>query len=108
LVRAGTKDPSVAAHERALVRAAVQASADNEVLVLDAGFEIRQLQAAGATRDVVRAAKNVTARRAILPEYPGRGRPRTRGALIRPLARTYRDRTLAATAPDQVVTWQEG
>jgi hypothetical protein len=108
LVRADTKDPSTAAHERALVRAAVQASAANDVLVLDAGFEIRQLQTAGATRYVVRAAKNVTARRAALPDYSGRGRPQTRGELIRPLARTYRDRTLAATPPDQIVTWQEG
>jgi hypothetical protein len=108
LVRADEADPSTAAHERALLRAAVQAMADGDVLVLDAGFEIRQLQAAGATRYVVRAAKNVTARRADLPEYSGRGRPPTRGELIRPLARTYRDHTLAATAPDQVVTWQEG
>jgi len=108
LVRADAEDPSVAAHERALLRAAVQASADDDALVLDAGFEIRQLQAAGATRYVVRAAKNVTARRADLPAYPGRGRPRTRGELIRPLARTYRARALAATPPDQVVTWQEG
>ena len=107
LVRADTEDPSVAAHERALLRAAVQASAEQDVLVLDAGFEIRQLQEAGATRYVVRAAKNVTGRRADLPGYPGRGRPRTRGELIRPLARTYRDRELAATPPDQVVTWQE-
>ena len=108
LVRADQTDPSVAAHERALLRAAVQASADDDVLVLDAGFAIRQLQEAGATRDVVRAAKNVTGRRTDLPDYPGRGRPRTRGELIRPLARTYRDRNLAATPPDQVATWQEG
>jgi hypothetical protein len=108
LVRADPQDPSTAAHERALVRAAVQAMAMDDVLVLDAGFEIRQLQEAGATRYVVRAAKNVTGRRATLPAYPGRGRPRKRGELIRPLARTYRDRVLAATAPDYVVTWQEG
>lgn len=107
LVRADPEDPSSTAHERALVRAAVQAAADDDVLVFDAGFELRQLQEAGAMRYVVRAAKNVTARRAVLPDYPGRGRPRTRGELIRPLARTYRDHTLAATAPDQVVTWQE-
>ena len=108
LVRADPTDPSTAAHERALVRAAVRAIADDDVLVFDAGFEIRQLQEAGATRYVVRAAKNVTARRAALPAYPGRGRPRTRGELIRPLARTYRGRVLPATAPDRVVTWQEG
>ena len=88
LVRADITDPSTAAHERALLQAAVRASADQDVLVLDAGFEIRQLQAAGATRYVVRAAKNVTGRRAVPPAYPGRGRPRWRGELIRPLART--------------------
>jgi hypothetical protein len=107
-VRADEADPSTAAHERALVRAAVQAMADGDAAVLDAGFEIRQLQEAGATRYVVRAPKNVTARRAVLPAYPGRGRPRTRGELIRPLARTYRTHEIAATAPDHVATWQEG
>jgi hypothetical protein len=108
LVRADTTDPSTAAHERALVRTAVHAMAENDVLVLDAGFEIRQLQEAGATRYVVRAAKNITGRRAKLGDYPGRGRPRQRGELIRPLARTYRDRTMAASTPDDGVTWQEG
>jgi hypothetical protein len=108
LVRADATDPSTAAHERALVRTAVHAMAENDVLVLDAGFEIRQLQEAGATRYVVRAAKNITGRRAKLGDYPGRGRPRQRGELIRPLARTYRDRTMAASTPDDGVTWQEG
>jgi hypothetical protein len=108
LVRADTKDPSTAAHERALVRAAVEVAADDDALVFDAGFEIRRLQEAGAARYVVRAAKNVTARRAAVPAYAGRGAPRKRGELIRPLARTYKDHTLAATTPDQVVTWQEG
>jgi len=107
-VRADDADPRPAAHERALLVAAVQAAADDDALVCDAGFEIRQLQEAGATRYVVRAAKNVTGRRARLTAYPGRGRPRERGELIRPLARTYRDHALAPTAPDQVVTWQEG
>jgi hypothetical protein len=108
LVRADEADPSVAAHERALLRAAVQAMADDDVLVADAGFALRQLQAAGATAYVVRAAKNVTARRAAPPAYPGRGRPATRGRLVRPLARTYRGHALAATPPDRVATWQEG
>jgi hypothetical protein len=107
LVRADPKDPSTAAHARALVRAAVRAAGGQDVLVFDAGFEPRQLQEAGAARYVVRAAKNVTARRAALAGYPGRGRPRERGELIRPLARAYRDHVLAATAPDHVLTWQE-
>jgi len=108
LVRADTTDPSTAAHERAVVRAAVHVMAEHDALVLDAGFEIRHLQEAGATRYVVRAAKNVTGRRAKLDDYPGRRRPRQRGELIRPLARTYRDRTLAASTPDAGATWQEG
>jgi hypothetical protein len=108
LVRADSTDPSPAAHTRALLHAAVQATGDDDVLVCDAGFEIRQLQAAGATQYLVRAAKNVTGRRATLPAYPGRGCPRKRGELIRPLARTWQDRVLSATDPDQVVTWQEG
>lgn len=108
LVQADPQDPSTAAHERALVRAAVQAATDTDALVFDAGFAIRQVQAAGATQYVVRAAKNVTGRRATLPPYPGRGAPRKRGDLIRPLARTYQQRVLPATEPDHVVTWQEG
>ncbi len=107
LVRADPKDPSTAAHERALVRAAVQAATDTDVLVFDAGFEIRQVQDAGATQYLVRAAKNVTGRRATLPAYAGRGAPRKRGELIRPLARTYEKRVLPATEPDHVLTWQE-
>ncbi len=108
LVRADTADPSPAAHERALLRTAVQALVEADTLVLDAGFEIRQLQEAGARRYVVRAAKNVTGRRAHLADSAGRGRPRERGELIRPLARTYRGRELAASDPDHVATWQEG
>jgi hypothetical protein len=108
LVRADTTDPSTAAHERALIQAAVQAMAERDVLVLDAGFEIRQLQEAGATRYIVRAAKNITGRRAVPPAYPGRGRPRWRGELIRPLARAYGERVIAATPPDQTKTWHEG
>ena len=106
-VRADRADPSEAAQARALVQAAVALLGAGDALVLDAGFGVRLLQEVGATRYVVREAKNVTARRAQLPAYPGRGRPATRGALVRPLARTYRRRLLPATAPDRVTTWQE-
>jgi len=108
LVRADPDDPSPAAHERALVAAAVVAVGPADALVLDAGFGVRGLQAAGATRYVVRAAKNVTARRAERPAYRGRGARPKRGAVVRPLARTYRGRTIPATPPDRVETWQEG
>ena len=108
LVRADPADPSVAAHERALVRAAVTVLAERDVPVPDAGFGVRRLQEAGAAVYVVREAKNVTARRACPPPYPGRGRPATRGAVVRPLARTYRGRVIPATPPDRGTTWQEG
>src|SRR4051812_15180686 len=110
LVRADRNDPSTAAHERALLKAAVQAATERDVLVLDAGFEISQLQEAGAERYVVRVAKNATGRRAAPPIYPGRGRRGWRGELIRPLARAYGERTIAATPPDQEqdTTWQDG
>lgn len=108
LVRADPADPSPAAHERALVRAAVAVLDERDVPVLDAGFGVRRLQEAGATTYVVREAKNVTARRAQPPPYPGRGRPATRGEVVRPLARAYRGRLIPATPPDQVETWQEG
>ena len=57
------------------------------------------LQEEGATRYVVRLAKNATFRRATPPAYGGRGRPPTRGAVVRPLPRTYRGRPIPATPP---------
>ncbi|HEX5004019.1 MAG TPA: hypothetical protein VFV65_01820 [Gemmatimonadales bacterium] len=107
-VRAPADDPRPVAHTDALVRAAVQAATGQDVPVFDAGFELRQLQQAGATRYLVRAAKNVTARRVALPAYAGHGRPYARGELVRPLARTYQGRVVAATPPDRVTRWQEG
>ena len=66
-----------------------------------------QVQAAGATVWVTRLLKNVTARRAEPPPYGGRGPRPTRGALVRPLARRRKEREIAATEPDQVITWSE-
>jgi hypothetical protein len=107
LVRADPADPRSSTHERRLVRVAVAQCAPDEVLVLDAGFSIALLQAEGATRYVVRQAKNSTFRRATPPAYSGRGRPPTRGMLVRPLARRYKTRAIAATVPDRTETWEE-
>ena len=102
-VRADPTDPSPSAHARLLVREAVRQCAADAVLVLDAGFGIAHLQAAGATRYVVRLAKNATFRRATPPAYSGRGRPPTRGAVVRPLPRTYQGREVPATPPDREI-----
>ena len=106
-VRADPTDPAPGAHARRLVGEAGAQCAPAEVLVLDAGFGVALLEAAGATRYVVRAAKNATFRRAAPPPYGGRGRPPTRGALGRPLPRRHRGRAIPATPPDRVATWHE-
>ncbi len=107
LVRADSDDPSPSAHRRALLKRAVELQASDDVLVTDREFTVGQLQATGATVWVTRLLKNVTARRADPPAYGGRGRPPTRGALVRPLARRRGQREIAATPPDQVTSWPE-
>jgi hypothetical protein len=89
----------------ALLAAAQAQLAPDEYLVADRGFFLAQLQAAKVDRYVLRVAQNFTARRAALPAYAGRGRRPTRGALVRPCARRYRGRELAATPPDRTETW---
>lgn len=107
LVRADPKDPSPSAHRRVLLKRAVELQAPTEVLVLDREFTVGQVQAAGATAWVTRLLKNVTARRADPPPYPGRGRPATYGDLVRPLARRRKGQEIVATPPDQVIIWTE-
>jgi hypothetical protein len=107
LVPAPEGDPSPGGHARALVRAAVERCADDDALVLDAGFPLALLQEEGARRFVVRLAKNATFRRATPPPYRGRGRPPTCGALVRPLSRAYRGRRLPATPPGEELSWEE-
>jgi hypothetical protein len=107
LVRADPDDASPSAHRRLLLTRAVELQAPTDVLVLDREFTVGQVQAAGATVWVTRLLKNVTARRADPPPYPGRGRPATHGDLVRPLARRRKGQEIPATPPDQVTTWTE-
>jgi hypothetical protein len=79
---------------------------ENEVLLHDGGVSIAQLQAAGAARFVDRLGTNCTARRPCLPAYKGRGRRPTRGILVRPLTRQWKDRILSATRPDVTTTFE--
>lgn len=79
----------------------------DEILVVDAGVKVRDLQKAGLERYVVRLANNFTARRNTLPAYCGLGRKPVYGELIRPLARRYKGKALNATAPDETHTWDE-
>jgi len=106
LVRSEPTDTRETDLQTRLLQRAHEQLADDEALVCDRGFPLRQLHAAGIQRDVVRAPVNFTARRAALPAYQGRGRKPVRGALVRPLPRTYKGRTIAATPPDRQETWQ--
>jgi hypothetical protein len=81
--------------------------AAEEVAVMDAGVKLADVQAAGIERSVLRLATNFTARRNYPVLYCGKGRMPVYGEKIRPLARTYKGKTLAASLPDRVETWTE-
>ncbi|MBV5323364.1 hypothetical protein JZU51_01140, partial [bacterium] len=74
---------------------------EDEIVVVDTGVKVRDLQEAGVGQYVVRLASNFTARRNTLPEYCGVGRMPAYGELVRPLERKYKEKTLAATLPDE-------
>jgi hypothetical protein len=77
----------------------------DEVLVVDAGFGVAALLTEGVPRFVARVARNFTARRNSLPAYPGRGRRPAYGERVRPLPRTHKGRTIAASPPDATAQW---
>jgi hypothetical protein len=79
---------------------------DDEILVVDAGVKISDLQEARIELYEVRLATNFTARRNFLPEHV-KGRKPKYGALVRPLVRKHKDKTLAATTPDETYSWVE-
>ena len=105
LLRAERSDRSEAElQRRALTQAGATLQAD-EVLVVDAGFGVASLLTGGVPRFVARVARNFTARRNVLPAYPGRGRRPAYGERVRPLPRTYKGRTIAASSPDATAQW---
>lgn len=79
---------------------------EDEILVVDAGVKIAALQKAGIKQYVIRLATNFTARRNFLPEHHKGRRPKY-GALVRPLPRKHKDKTLTATSPDETCSWVE-
>ena len=93
--------------QRQLVEQTQRNLESDEMAVFDAGFKVRELQAVGLSRYVVRLASNFTARRNGLPSYSGKGRRPEYGALVRPLPRRYKGKTLSATPADQILTWTD-
>jgi hypothetical protein len=104
--RVHPKDPSEARLWVELLKKVKKGLQEDEIAVVDAGMKISDLQEAGLERYVLRLAVNFTARRNVLPAHE-RGRKPKYGAIVRPLPRKYKDKTLAATPPDETYTWME-
>jgi hypothetical protein len=100
LVRSDRDNPSETDLVSRLLQQAGQQLGPDEVALFDAGFKLAALQAADIQRGVVRLASNVTARRNYPAPYKGCGRRPVYGPIVRPLARTYKDRPIPATRPD--------
>ena len=107
VLRADPEAPGEANLIQRLLQRAKQLMQLKDVLVADGGFPLEEVLAAGIEAYIVKQARNVTARRREPPEYSGRGRPPTRGEIVRPLARTYKDKLIPATPPSRRETWEE-
>lgn len=105
--RVHPKDASEIRLWQELLRWAQRHLAADEVAVMDAGVKLANVQAAGLDRYLLRLATNFTARRNTPLPYSGKGRPPVYGEKIRPLPRSYKGKTIAASSPDRVETWTE-
>jgi hypothetical protein len=105
--RVHPKDPSENRLWQTLLNWVHRRLAKNEVAVMDAGVKLGDVQATGLERYVLRLAINFTARRNYVTDHEGRGRPPIYGEKVRPLARSYKGKTLSATSPDRSETWTE-
>lgn len=105
--RVHPKDPSEKRLWQEVFKQVKKEQANDEIVVVDAGVKIGDLQAAQITVYVLRLARNFTARRNFLPEYCRKGRKAKYGALVRPLPRSHKGKILEATPPDETCTWRE-
>lgn len=104
--RVHPKDHSEKRLWQAMLKNAQKGLKVDEIAVIDAGMKIGDLQEAGIDRFVLRLATNFTARRNYLPEHI-LGRKPTYGALVRPLPRKHKDKTIEATQTDENYAWFE-
>jgi len=79
----------------------------NDVAVMDAGVKLADVQAAELERYLLRLATNFTARRNQPAAYGNKGRRPMYGEKVRPLERSYKGKSIPASAPDRVETWTE-
>ncbi|OGO74725.1 MAG: hypothetical protein A3K41_13810 [Chloroflexi bacterium RIFOXYD12_FULL_57_15] len=105
--RVHPKDPSEKRLWRIILKNVKKTLSADEIVVVDAGVKVSDLQEAEIEQYELRLANNFTARRNVLPDYCGVGRMPVYGELIRPLARTHNGKVIAATAPDEIQSWEE-
>lgn len=105
--RVQLKDPSEKRLWSMILKNVHKTLAADEIVVVDAGVKVRDLQEAEIKQYVVRLATNFTARRNVLPGYCGLGRKPIYGELIRALPRKHKEKTLPASAPDETQSWEE-
>jgi hypothetical protein len=105
VVRAQDRAGSAEGLMKRLARQTARVLSEHDVSTADRGFSPIVLLNAGHQHLVLRRPKNLTLRRADLPEY--RGRKPTRGALVRPLARSHNGTRIPASPPDAELTWEQ-
>jgi hypothetical protein len=110
LLRQIIRPPKGKANDKGVQRAVLEwvkehAEAD-EVLLYDGGTHIGEMDEVGIVQYAIRLAVNCVARRNECPERRGnRGRKPEYGVAVRPLARKWRDREIAATPADFQTTF---
>ena len=106
IVRVHPQDPSETALKKELLKKVRQVMQPLEIMLADAGFRIRGCHEAQIERYLLRLPKNFTARRNYLAYASGKkGKKPTKGSRVRPLARQYKEKEIAATSPDDTIAW---
>lgn len=106
MVRVHPKDPSEKTLKKELLKQVKRVVNPLEIVLADAGFQIKLFHESKVEWYLIRLPKNFTARRNYLAYAHGkRGKKPTKGAYVRPLARKYREKEIAATAPDATDSW---
>jgi hypothetical protein len=105
--RVHPKDPGESRLWQELLHWTRRHLASDDVAMMDAGVKLADVHAAGLEGYLLRLATNFTARRNQPRPYCGKGRKPVYGELIRPLERSYKGKTIAASPPDREETWTE-
>jgi hypothetical protein len=90
------------------IQQATQCVGSRQTGLFDSGFQPEELLESQIGDFVVRGATNFTARRTFLPPYLRSRTPPEYGQIVRPLARTYKDKEIEATPPDATARWKVG